>query len=85
MVFPLLFGEWQGSNDDNLWAGYRRVRARASDIVKLWEPVGVRQVRVTQSPPGGQSVDVTSQYADGLLAASDALLKAVAVLKKLDA
>lgn len=65
--------------------GYRRVRARASDIVKLWEPVGVRQVRVTQYPPGGQSVDVTSQYADRLLAASDALLRAVAVLKKLDA
>jgi hypothetical protein len=44
-----------------------------------------RQVRVTRHPPGAQPVDITTEYADGLRKASDALLKAVAALKNLKA
>jgi len=40
-------------------------------------------VRVTQHPPGGASVDLTDQYEAGLRRATDALTKAVAVLKGL--
>jgi hypothetical protein len=50
--------------------------------MKLWEPVGLRQVRVTQHPPGGASVDLTDQYEDGLRKAADALTKAVVALRK---
>ncbi len=51
------------------------------NIGALWQPVGMRQVRVTQHPPGGAAIDITQQYADGLRKAADALTKAVAALK----
>jgi hypothetical protein len=56
-----------------------------ANILKLWHPLGVRQVRVTQHPPGATPVDVTTEYADGLRKASDALNKATAVLKNVKA
>ncbi len=52
-----------------------------ANISKLWQPVGVRQVRVTRHPPGSAPVDITTEYEAGLRKASDALLKAVTVLK----
>ena len=56
-----------------------------ANILKLWHAVGSRQVRVTQHPPGGAPVDITTEYADGMRKASDALLKATATLKNLKA
>ncbi len=53
-----------------------------ANLMKLWGPVGLRQVRVTRHPAAGAPVDLTDQYADGLRRATDALTKAVAVLKK---
>jgi len=52
-------------------------------IVKLQHLLNLRQVRVTHKPPGGPDADVTTDYADGLRLASDAILKATAVLKGL--
>lgn len=51
------------------------------NVTALWQTVGTRRVRVTDHPPGGTPVDITQKYADGLRKASDALLKAVTVLK----
>jgi hypothetical protein len=56
-----------------------------ANILKLWQPVGVRQVRVTRHPPGTTPVDITTEYADGLRKASDALNKAVTALKNVKA
>jgi hypothetical protein len=47
----------------------------------LSHALNLRQVRVTQHPPGGAPVDVTSEYEAGLRKVSNALLKAVAALK----
>jgi len=56
-----------------------------ANLVALQMAVNTRQVRVTQHPPGQTPIDITQQYADGLRKASDALNKAVQVLKNLDA
>ena len=56
-----------------------------ANILKLWQPLGVRQVRVARHPPGGAEVDITTEYAYGLRKASDALNKAVAALKNVKA
>jgi hypothetical protein len=56
-----------------------------SNLMKLWGPVGLRQVRVTQHSPASAPVDLTDEYADGLRGATNALTKAVAVLRKLNA
>ena len=61
----------------------RELERELLNVTKLSQPVGARQVRVTEHPPGAPPVDVTDQYADGLRRASDALLKAVTVLKTL--
>jgi uncharacterized protein YukE len=57
-------------------------RERAN-IDRLWGGLGSRQVRV--HPPGGAEVVVTTEYADGLRQASNALNKAIAALKNVDA
>lgn len=54
-------------------------------ITALWAGLGNRQVRITRHPPGGAQADATTEYADGLRMASDALLKATTVLKNLKA
>jgi hypothetical protein len=54
-------------------------------LVKLWDPVRLRQVRVTQHSPGGATVDLSDRYEVGLTMAIDALTKAAAVLRKLNA
>jgi hypothetical protein len=56
-----------------------------SNLLKLWEPVRLRQVRVTQHPPGGAPVDLTDQCELALRGATNALTKAVAVLRNLNA
>jgi hypothetical protein len=56
-----------------------------ANIAALWNGLGHRQVRVARHPPGGAPVDITTEYADGLRKASDALNKAVAALKNVDA
>ena len=55
-------------------------RERAN-IDRLWEGLGSRQVRV--HPPSGAEVVITTEYADGLRQASNALNKAIHVLKNL--
>lgn len=54
-----------------------------ANIQKLWEGLGSRQVRV--HPPGGSEIVVTTEYADGLRHAINALNKAIVALKKVDA
>ena len=53
-----------------------------SNLMKLWEPVRNRQVRVTLHPPGGTQVDITDEYEEGFRKATDALTKAVLILGK---
>jgi hypothetical protein len=56
-----------------------------TNILALWNALGHRQLRVARHPPGGTTVDHTTEFADGLRMASDALNKAVAALKNVDA
>ncbi len=56
-----------------------------ANAAMLSHALNLRQVRVTQHPPGGAPVDMTSEYEAGLRKASNALLKAVTALKNVDA
>lgn len=51
-----------------------------SNLMNLWGPVSLRQVRVTQHPPVDATVDVTDHYEEGLRWATDALTKAIKAL-----
>ena len=53
-----------------------------SNLRKLWAPVRNGQVRVTRHPPGGTQVDITDEYEEGFRKATDALTKAVLILRK---
>jgi hypothetical protein len=60
----------------------KELEQEQSNLVELWGPVRLRQVRVTQHPPGCAQVDLTDKYEEGFRRATDALTKAVAALRK---
>lgn len=53
-----------------------------ANMQKLWEGLGTRQVRV--HPPGGSEYAATTEYADGIRKAMDALNRAIVALKNVD-
>jgi hypothetical protein len=53
-----------------------------ADLLTVWQPLRMRQARVTAHPPGGTSVDITDDYEAGFRRASDALNKAIAALRQ---
>jgi hypothetical protein len=55
------------------------------NVTLLSHALNLRQVRVTQYPPGGAPVDLTGQYEEGPTQASNALLMAVTALRNVDA
>jgi hypothetical protein len=57
----------------------KELEAAQAELMRLWGGLSTRQVRV--HPPGGSEAVVTTEYADGLRKASDALNKAIHVLK----
>jgi hypothetical protein len=61
-----------------------QMRQELIEITALWSGVGMRQVRVTHHPPGGQPVDITQQHADAVRKAADSLHKAIVILEGLD-
>jgi len=56
-----------------------------ADLLKIWEPLRMRQARVTRHPPGGTPSDITDDHEAGFRRASDALNKAIRALQNLDA
>jgi hypothetical protein len=54
-----------------------------ANVTMLSHALNLRQVRVARHPPGSAPVDITTEYEACLRKASDALLKAVTVLKNL--
>jgi hypothetical protein len=51
------------------------------NVAMLSQSLNLRQVRVSRHPADAQPVDITSEYEESLRKASNALNKAVAVLK----
>jgi len=62
-----------------------QMRQELEDILRLWNGVGMRQVRVTHHPPGHPAVDITQEHADAVRKAADSLHKAIVILEGLDA
>jgi hypothetical protein len=60
------------------------LRREHAELLKLWNGVGARQVRVTHHPPSGQAKDITQEHADAIRKAADSIHKAIVVLEGLD-